>query len=148
MSDHRVFAYESARCTICGEETVLPKDDETLPPKARQLLSNGHWVDVTLPVTRPDGSLSFPLQPRWDALLDFWIAHAHGVEWIGESEQQGKPVRRANVVLGPVTLSGGDGYRVIVVRDGVRKATDYQDRDDAEAAAEEARREMGVNGHG
>lgn len=138
MSHRQLIDENTARCTTCEIDIELPRETERWPAPARRL-HGLVWIDASPMKRRPDGSQGLQLPPWSDVLVDFWIAHAHGVPL--QARPSLPPPRQPAVrcVLGPVTIVPDELYRVVVVDGGTRHRWHYECRDDAEAAAQAAR---------
>lgn len=150
---HLDFTDETATCSVCHAEVGLPRDGTTWPKGRQVYLGTANYpegrkreyMEVTDPRARPDGSEGIPMPPKWDALLEFILQH---LPCAGSSRDPGGPPtperRLASCVLGPVSLEGGQIWRVIVVRGLERNRYEFTDKADAEDFAEGAREEQAI----
>lgn len=73
---HLDFNETAATCSVCELTVDLPQGLKDPPPQRVRI--GEAWVERTRSKTRPDGSEGIELAPWADALVDFYIAHAHG----------------------------------------------------------------------
>lgn len=141
---HRTFDETTATCSICSLTVDLPQGMKD-PPLEQRLIGDA-WVEHRPTKTRPDGSEGVQMAPWADALMDFWIAHAHGAEPVPVASLPAPPREPVRCVLGPVTLEPDEFYRVVVIEGGTRRRWHYENAADAEAAAQAARAEQAAHG--
>lgn len=72
---HVTFDESTATCSTCSLTIDLPQGMKD--PPLRRVRVGDAWIETAPTKRRPDGSTGIELAPWADALVDFWIAHAH-----------------------------------------------------------------------